>query len=114
MKRGFLGAAFLSVFGLLGLSTAARADEETGKGAVRKQVQEAKKLAARIDHHIGAVWKGKKVKPAPQSKDAEFFRRVSLDLTGRIPSLTDVRDFLDDDDADKRTLWVEELLEKRP
>src|SRR5262249_27629422 len=48
---------------------------------------------------------------APAADDAEFFRRLSLDLNGRIPTAAQVRDFLDDARPDKRRLWVEELLE---
>ena len=40
--------------------------------------------------------------PPRSADDAEFFRRVHLDLAGRIPSVTEVRDFLDDDRPDKR------------
>ena len=50
------------------------------------------------------------MKPAPRADDAEFFRRVHLDLAGRIPSVTEARDFLDDDRPDKRRLWVERIL----
>ena len=66
-------------------------------------------LAAKIDRHIVAAW-GKDVKPAARASDAEFFRRLHLDLAGRIPSITEVRDFLDDDRPDKRRLWVERIL----
>jgi hypothetical protein len=67
-------------------------------------------LAAAIDLRIAAAW-GKDVKPAPRSDDAEFFRRIHLDLAGRIPSVIEVRDFLDDDRPDKRRLWVERILQ---
>jgi hypothetical protein len=67
-------------------------------------------LAARIDAQIAAAW-GKDVKPAPRADDAEFFRRIHLDLAGRIPSVTEIRDFLDDDRPDKRRLWVERILQ---
>src|SRR5262249_32853303 len=52
----------------------------------------------------------KDVQPAAVADDAEFFRRVSLDLVGRIPSITEIRDFLDDDRPDKRQLWVDRML----
>src|SRR5262245_46962082 len=68
------------------------------------------RLSARIDELIVAHWSKGKVEPAPRADDSEFFRRLSLDLTGRIPSLATVRDFLDDDRPDKRRLWADELL----
>ena len=69
-------------------------------------------LAARIDQRIIASW-NKDVKPAPLADDAEFFRRVHLDLAGRIPSIVEIRDFLDDPRPEKRRLWVERILPVR-
>jgi hypothetical protein len=51
-------------------------------------------------------------KPPARADDAEFFRRLSLDLLGRTPSITELQDFLDDDRADKRSLWIDELLKE--
>jgi hypothetical protein len=79
----------------------------------RDNVEEARALAARIDHYIMAKWGENKVVATAKSGDAEFFRRISLDLTGRIPTLTEMRDFIDDDRPDKRWIWVEELLNKK-
>jgi hypothetical protein len=67
-------------------------------------------LAARIDQLLTARWTAKGVKPAPQTDDAEFIRRVYLDLAGRIPSIIEVRDFLDDQRPEKRRIWVDRLL----
>src|SRR5262245_28335973 len=58
--------------------------------------QASLKLAARIDHHLAARWAAVGVKPAAPATDAQFFRRVHLDLVGRIPSIVDARDFIDD------------------
>lgn len=66
-------------------------------------------LAATIDARIAAAW-DRDVKPASLADDAEFFRRVHLDLAGRIPSVTEIRDFLDDDRPNKRRLWVDRIL----
>ncbi len=71
--------------------------------------QDIQTLAAHIDQCIAAAW-GKDLKPAPLADDAEFFRRVHLDLAGRIPSITETRDFLDDNRPQKRGLWVERIL----
>jgi ferric-dicitrate binding protein FerR (iron transport regulator) len=51
-----------------------------------------------------------KVAPAADVDDAEFLRRVSLDLTGRVPSWKRARAFLDSTDPDKRRRLVDELL----
>src|SRR2546425_5972553 len=44
---------------------------------------------------------------APLATDQEFFRRVTLDLTGRIPSAADLRAFLADNSADKRAKLID-------
>ncbi|HEV3083080.1 MAG TPA: DUF1549 domain-containing protein, partial [Gemmataceae bacterium] len=72
--------------------------------------EDIKSLATMIDERVAAAW-GKEVRPAPMADDAEFFRRVHLDLAGRIPSVTEARDFLDDDRPEKRRLWVNRILQ---
>ena len=47
---------------------------------------------------------------SPVADDAEFLRRVTLDLAGRIPSVPETRAFLDDKAADKRTKVIDQLL----
>jgi hypothetical protein len=48
---------------------------------------------------------------APAASDADFLRRVSLDLTGVIPSAAAVRAFLADESPSKREQVVDRLLE---
>jgi hypothetical protein len=85
--------------GVLGTGASARADEDP------------RGLSATIDRLIAARWEENRVAPAPPSEDAEFLRRVMLDLTGKIPTAGEVREFLDDRRADKRGRWVERLLD---
>lgn len=47
---------------------------------------------------------------APQSSDAEFVRRIFLDLAGRIPNRDEVKAFLVDDSPDKREQLIDQLL----
>lgn len=70
-----------------------------------------RELAARIDALVSARWKEAKVEPAPPADDAEFLRRLYLDVTGRIPSANDVQTFLTDPSPDKRRKVVDELLD---
>ncbi|MBI1346517.1 DUF1549 domain-containing protein [bacterium] len=44
--------------------------------------------------------------------DAEFLRRVSLDMIGTLPTPTEVETFLSDTSADKRSKKVNELLDR--
>jgi hypothetical protein len=67
-------------------------------------------LAARIDALIEVGYESNNVKPAPLADDAEFVRRVYLDLAGRIPRVSEVHRFLDDKAPDKRRALVEEIL----
>jgi hypothetical protein len=70
----------------------------------------AQVLAAKMDDRLARHWKDNKVQPAPLSDDAEFLRRVYLDVVGRIPSAGEARRFLDDRAADKRRRLVASLL----
>src|SRR5262249_12411135 len=69
-----------------------------------------KALAQRIDQLISASWAAANIKPADLADDSQYLRRLHLDLGGRIPSLLDIRDFIDDDRPNKRELRVDELL----
>src|SRR5262249_10640934 len=62
------------------------------------------------DQHVAGRWAEAGVAPAPAADDAEFLRRVYLDLAGRIPSVAEARKFLDDKRPDKRLRLIEELL----
>ncbi len=81
------------------------------EAATAEEVLDAQALAARIDRHINARLAERGVKPAAPASDAEFLRRVYLDLTGRIPRVADARAFLEDKSPDKRRRLVERLLE---
>lgn len=63
-----------------------------------------------IDEEIFARLEAEGVPAAPLSTDEEFLRRVTLDLTGRIPSPADIRAFVADTDPDKRNKWIDRLL----
>lgn len=65
-------------------------------------------LHERIDQLIDASHVGP---PVALTGDAEFLRRVSLDLTGMPPSSEELRGFLADTAADKRAKAIDRLLE---
>jgi hypothetical protein len=67
-------------------------------------------LARKIDQHLAARWTAAKVTPAAPADDAEFVRRVYLDVCGRIPLVSEVRSFLKDQQPDKRRRLVDKLL----
>jgi hypothetical protein len=79
--------------------------------AAARGADDVQAVTATIDRLIAAQWNDHKVVPAPRADDGEFLRRVSLDLTGKIPTASEARDFLDDPRPDKRQRLVERLLE---
>lgn len=63
-----------------------------------------------LDRHIESKLKQEGIKPSKQSKDAEFLRRLHLDLTGKIPTIEEVQDFLKDRSKDKREKKIKQLI----
>jgi hypothetical protein len=66
--------------------------------------------SARIDALLAEQWQSAGIEPSPITRDAEFMRRVSLDLIGRVPTRAEVDSFLADRDTDKREALVDRLL----
>jgi hypothetical protein len=65
-----------------------------------------------IDKHVNSKLRKMKILPSELCTDAEFIRRVSLDLTGLPPAAARVRAFLEDSSAsqEKRAKLVDELI----
>jgi hypothetical protein len=70
-------------------------------------------VAAAIDREIDRRLTGARIPTSPPADDAEFLRRATLDLTGRIPTLERTLSFLDDKDPKKRQLLIDKLLASR-
>ncbi len=68
-------------------------------------------LSQQIDELISVRISKEKATPAPACSDAEFIRRVYLDVAGKIPPVSRVREFLADKTSTKRAELVDELLE---
>ena len=69
------------------------------------------KVARGIDEFLGKHWKTNNITPAAASSDAEFLRRVTLDLIGRIPTPQEIERFEKDKRADKRKRCIQSLIE---
>lgn len=71
---------------------------------------EASVLAGRIDHFIETRLASEQLKNADKADDAEFLRRVYLDIVGVVPPAAKVKSFLDSKEPDKRAKLIDELL----
>src|SRR5215470_13887546 len=100
---------WLSLLGLAVLLGAAQRSPGADPPAA-KDAKDGRALADKMDQEIAAKWQAAHVQPAPDADDAEFLRRVYLDLAGRIPSVSEARKFLTSTATDKRERLVNELL----
>ena len=74
-------------------------------------VLSAAETAAEIDRLFEDAWLKNTIQPAPQASDEEFVRKLYLDLAGRIPAVSEARDFLNNSSPNKRDALVEQLLD---
>ena len=65
-----------------------------------------------IDEQVWKRLRELKIAPSPLVNDSSFLRRVHLDVIGRLPTANEVREFLADDQPDKRSRLVDRLLER--
>jgi uncharacterized protein DUF1549/uncharacterized protein DUF1553 len=72
--------------------------------------EDAAAMAEQIDRQIDGRLNAEGVKRVPQADDAEFLRRVYLDLHGVVPSAEQAARFLLDDSRQKRERLIDELL----
>jgi hypothetical protein len=95
---------------LTGQGNRAEAGQQPGAARTLTNMADAQKLAQRIDQIISARAASEHATMGGRADDGEFLRRVTLDISGRIPRTLEVRDFLADNSTHKRQLLVERLL----
>ncbi len=64
-----------------------------------------------IDQLVFAKLKQLGIPPAPLCDDATFIRRATIDIAGRVPTVTEVEQFLADQSTDKRDRLVDRLVD---
>ena len=64
-----------------------------------------------MDRAIEKLLKEEKIPASAQADDAEFMRRVYLDITGRLPTPVQTLAFLDSKESNKRAKLIDDLLE---
>jgi hypothetical protein len=89
---------------------------QKGTAASAKRPADASAIPHRnlIDDEIFNQLAAAKVQPARLTTDEEFFRRINLDLTGRIPAPDAVSAFVANTDPGKRDALIEQLLYSQP
>ncbi len=93
-----------------GLPTVAQRQKNDDPLLSAKDKHTPKEVAAAIDQHLNKGLATLKLKAVSLSDDAEFLRRLTIDLTGRVPTAEQAIAFLDSKDADKRAKLIDELL----
>jgi Protein of unknown function (DUF1549)/Protein of unknown function (DUF1553) len=101
----FLSGGLLALSGLLATTPPVTAQSSSGK-----QTPDPLALARAIDTAIDKRLSEGKVPPSPLTTDAEFLRRIYLDIAGVVPAWDHAAAFLDSKAAEKRTGLVEKLL----
>jgi hypothetical protein len=109
-------ASLLAIVWLLGACAGQPAATEHLHGPRQQHATEQEAatqdgILARVDAELARGWAAAKIEPSPLADDAEFLRRTSLDLLGRIPTRGEVERFLADERVDKRARLVDELLQ---
>ena len=96
-------ALIASYRGLLG---SARVSVPTGRAVVIPDDPDSNLVDREVDARLRAMG----IAPSGPASDAEFLRRVSLDVIGALPSPEEVRAFLDDRSPGKRSRTIDALL----
>jgi hypothetical protein len=108
------------VFLLAGLSASAAPPQEKGSPSTRSapsaksnpvldKTGDAEQVRL-INKHLAEKWKANKLTPSPRASDAEFIRRVSLDIIGRIAKPEEIARFYKDPENTRRAQLIERLL----
>jgi hypothetical protein len=73
--------------------------------------QQGVRIRNLIDQHVFGALAREGIPHSPPSNDYEFCRRVYLDLTGRIPSTSELKAFVVSADPNKRDRLIDQLIE---
>ncbi len=70
-------------------------------------------LVEQVNAQLAASWQAQGILAVEAANDTEFLRRVYLDLTGRIPMVSEAYQFLEDASHSRRERLVDDLLASR-
>lgn len=100
----------LGIAAVCGIAGQALAASDRGKAASSAAPVDFKVAAAEVDRLILVDLQKAGVQPASRCDDSDFLRRVTLDITGQLPSPRDVTIFVLDPDTNKRVILIDQLL----
>jgi hypothetical protein len=114
LGQGLLGQGTIA----LAQSTATKAESEPAPAAEEAPKKSNASPAPsyglpqvqKINEEIRQVWADNRIAPSPPATEAEWCRRVYLDVIGRIPSVEELRAFLASRGADRKLTLVNKLL----
>lgn len=89
------------------------ASQKKGGFKVAEEVRpprDTKPVTTAIDQWVDAALGRARIPASPQADDAEFLRRVTLDIIGRIPTPYEAAAFFQSTDPEKRARWINDLL----
>lgn len=108
-----------SVAGLVGLALAAnllrreRVAPPKSFTPVAARQQDFQALVDKVNTEFQESWRRQNLETAPRADDLTIARRLSLGLTGSIPSLEEIRRLEKVPEADRLDWWISHLLEDR-
>ena len=65
-----------------------------------------------IDTHVNAKLKKLRIHPSQLCSDAQFIRRVNIDVCGQLPTVDEVEAFVADENPKKRSVLIDRLLDQ--
>ncbi len=100
--RRFMALLLLTVFFLVGLRNALAEPAAASSKAVSPTAQ--------INDQIRSAWQEQGLRPSPRATEAEWCRRVYLDLVGHVPSVEELDSYMAAKPSSRRSILVERLL----
>ncbi|MFM5983751.1 MAG: DUF1549 and DUF1553 domain-containing protein, partial [Sphaerospermopsis kisseleviana] len=92
------------------IAAGAKGAQKNAEAAVSRPARKSAEVAKLIDREISAKLAAMKMSASPKADDAEFLRRVYLDITGKPPVANKTLEFLADVDPRKREKLIDSLL----